>query len=170
MTQDYGYYWLHKVAGIGQPKPSSNGFGVNLLSSQTGDLGYRQVRVSQSGQVGLTSFAGCAFDYRLIPPAALLGQEYPSGQPTDLVTGVFNGDINGAKGNSAPGFSTPAFLGRPLASNGWEVVINAGSPNGVLPDMDLQQLNDIELKISTTYASRSVNSQPQPSQCVRVDF
>ncbi len=170
VTQDYGYYWLHKVAGIGQPKPSSNGFGVNLLSSQTGDLGYRQVRVSQSGQVGLTSFAGCAFDYRLIPPAALLGQEYPSGQPTDLVTGVFNGDINGAKGNSAPGFSTPAFLGRPLASNGWEVVINAGSPNGVLPDMDLQQLNDIELKISTTYASRSVNSQPQPSQCVRVDF
>ncbi len=170
VTQDYAYYWLHKVAGIGQPKANSNGLGLNLVSSQTGDLGYRQVRVSQSGQVSLTSFAGCLFDYRLIPPASLLGLEFPSGQPTDLVTGVFNGDVNGAKGNSAPGFSTPAFLGRPLASNGWEVVINAGSPNGILPDMDLQQLDDIELKISTTYASRSVNSQPQPSQCVRVDF
>jgi len=170
VTQDYGFYWLHKVAGIGQPKAGSNGFGINLLSVQSGDLGYRQVRVSQSGQVVLTSFAGCLFDYRLIPPAALLGLEFPSGQPTDVVTGVFNGDINGTKGNSSPGFSTPAFLGRPLASNGWQVVVNAGSPNGILPDMDLQQLTDIELKISTTYASRSVDSQPQPSQCVRVDF
>lgn len=170
VTQDYGFYWLHKVAGIGQPKAGNNGFGINLVSGQSGDLGYRQVRVSQSGQVGLTSFAGCLFDYRLIPPAALLGLEFPSNQPTDVVTGIFNGDINAAHGNSAPGYSTPAFLGRPLASNGWRVVINAGSPNGILPDMDLQQLNDIELKISTTYASRSVNSQPQPSQCVRVDY
>ncbi|MCB0095782.1 MAG: hypothetical protein KDE46_08690, partial [Caldilineaceae bacterium] len=89
---------------------------------------------------------------------------------TDLVTGLFSADINGAKGNSTPGFSTPAFLGRPLASNGWEVVINAGSPNGLLPDMDLQQLTDIELKISTTYATRSSNSQPSSAQCVRADF
>lgn len=170
VTQDYGFYWLHKVAGNGQPKAGNNGFGLNLVSAQSGDLGYRQVRVSQSGQVGLTSFAGCLFDYRLIPPASLLGLEFPLSQPTDLVTGIFNGDVNGAKGNSSPGFSTPAFLGRPLASNGWQIVINAGSPNGILPDMDLQQLNDIEFKISTTYASRSVNSQPQPSQCVRADF
>ena len=170
VTQDYGFYWLHKVAGIGQPKPTSNGFGINLVSTQSGNLGYRQMRVSQSGQVGLTSFAGCLFDYRLIPPAALLGLEFPFGQPTDLVTGIFNGDINGAKGNSTPGFSTPAFLGRPLASNGWQVVINAGSPNGILPDMDLQQLTDIELKISTTHASRSANTQPSSAQCVRADF
>jgi hypothetical protein len=170
VTQDYGYYWLHKVAGIGQPKAGNNGFGVNLVSEQRGDLGYRQVRVSQSGQVGLTSFAGCLFDYRLIPPAALLGLEFSSAQPTEVVTGIFNGDVNAAHGNGTPGYSTPAFLGRPLASNGWQVVINAGSPNGILPDMDLQQLTDIELKISTTYASRSVNSQPQLAQCVRVDF
>ena len=170
VTQDYGYFWLHKVAGIGQPKFSSSGFGLNLVSEQSADLGYRQVRVSQSGQVSLTSFTGCYYDYRLVPPAALLGLEYPSDQPTDVVTGIFNGDINGANGNSTAGFSTPAFLGRPLASNGWQVVINAGSPNGILPDMDLQQLDDIELKISTTYASRSVNSQPQPSQCVRIDY
>lgn len=170
VTQDYGFYWLHKVGGVGQPKPTSNGFGVNLVSAQRGDLGYRQVRVSQSGQVGLTSFAGCLFDYRLIPPAALLGLEFPLGQPTDLVTGVFNGDINGAHGNTTPGYSTPAFLGRPLASSGWQVVINAGSPNGILPDLDLQQLTDIELKISTTYASRSANTQPSASQCVRADY
>ncbi|MCX6047967.1 MAG: hypothetical protein NT075_22940 [Chloroflexi bacterium] len=170
VTQDYGFYWLHKVGGIGQPKATNNGFGINLVSAQPGSLGYRQVRVSESGQVGLTSFAGCLFDYRLIPPAALLGLEFPFGQPTDLVTGVFNGDINAAHGNSIPGYSTPAFLGRPLASNGWQVVVNAGSPNGILPDLNLQQLNDIELKISTTYASRSANIQPPASQCVRADY
>ena len=55
-------------------------------------------------------------------------------------------------------------------TNGWQVVIYAASPDGILPDLDLQQLNDIELKISTTYATRSTNSIPSPSQCVRVDF
>jgi hypothetical protein len=169
VTQGYDFFWLHKVAGNGQPKPTSKGFGLNLVTAQGGNLGYRQVRVSQSGQVGLTSFAGCLFDYRLIPPAALLGLEFPSGQPTDLVTGVFNGDINDGNGYSA-GFSTPAFLGRPLASNGWQVVINPGSPNSILPEMDLQQLTDIELKISTTYASRSANTPPTAAQCVRADF
>ncbi|MCB9148367.1 MAG: hypothetical protein H6641_06370 [Caldilineaceae bacterium] len=170
VTQDYGFVWLHKIGGIGQPKPTSNGFGINLVTDQPGSLGYRLVRVTQSGQVGLTSFAGCLFDYRLIPPAPLLGLEFPLGQPTDLVTGVFNGDINGVHNNTTPGYSTPAFLGRPLASNGWQVVINGGSPNGILPDLDLQQLTDIELKVSTTYASRSANTQPSPSQCIRADY
>ena len=170
VTQDYGFFWQHKVGGIGQPKPTSNGFGINLVTEQPGSLGYRLVRVTQSGEVGLTSFAGCLFDYRLIPPAALLGLEFPLGQPTDQVTGVFNGDINGAHRNTTPGYSTPTFLGRPLASNGWQVVINGGSPNGILPDLDLQRLTDIELKVSTTYASRSANTQPSPSQCVRADY
>ncbi|MCA9996015.1 MAG: hypothetical protein KDE56_09735 [Anaerolineales bacterium] len=170
VQQGYDYYWLHKVAGIGQPKPTSNGFGINLLTEQNGEFGYRQVRVSQSGQVGLTSYAGCLFDYRLIPPAVLLGLEYPGNQPTDVVSGAFNGDVNGQHGNTTPGYSTPAFLGRPLAANEWQVVVSAGSPNGILPDMDLQKLSDIELKISTTYGTRASNSLPQPSQCVRVDY
>jgi hypothetical protein len=50
------------------------------------------------------------------------------------------------------------------------VVINGGSPNGILPDLDLQQLTDIELKVSTTYASRSANTLPTPAQCVRADY
>ena len=170
VTQDYGFFWLHKVGGIGQPKVTSDGFGVNLVTAQPGSLGYRLVRVTQSGEVGLTSFAGCLFDYRLIPPASLLGLEFPLGQPTDQVTGVFNGDINGVHNNTTPGYSTPAFLGRPLASNGWQVVINGGSPNGILPDLDLQQLTDIELKVSTTYASRSANTLPTPAQCIRADY
>jgi len=170
VQQGYDFYWLHKVAGIGQPKPTSNGFGLNMVTEQGGELGYRQVRVSQSGQVGLTSYAGCLFDYRLIPPAALLGLEFPNNQPTDVVAGAFNGDINGQHGNTTPGYSTPAFLGRPLAANEWQVVISAGSPNGILPDLDLQKLTDIELKISTTYGTRASNTPPQPSQCVRVDF
>ncbi len=170
VQQGYDFYWLHKVAGIGQPKPSSNGFGLNLVTAQAGSLGYRQVRVSQTGQVGLTSYAGCLFDYRLIPPAALLGLDFPSNQPTDVVAGAFSGDINGKHGNTTPGYSTPAFLGRPLAANEWQVVINAGSPDGILPDLNLQQMTDIELKISTTYGTRASNVQPQPSQCVRIDF
>ena len=170
VQQGYDFYWLHKVAGIGQPKPASNGFGLNLVTAQGGELGYRQVRVSQTGQVGLTSYAGCLFDYRLIPPAALLGLEFPNNQPTDVVAGAFNGDINGKHGNATPGYSTPAFLGRPLAANEWQVVISAGSPDGILPDLDLQQLTDIALKISTTYGTRASNTLPQPSQCVRVDF
>ncbi len=170
VQQDYGYYWLHKIAGIGQPKSSSDGLGVNLVTDQAGDLGYRQVRVSQTGQVVLTSFAGCLLDYRLIPPALLLGLDFPNTQPTDVVTGIFSGDVNGKHGNAAFGYSTPAFLGRPLASDGWNVVVNAGSPDGILPDLDLQQLTDIELIISTTYGTRASNTLPQPSQCVRVDY
>jgi hypothetical protein len=170
VQQGYDFYWLHKVAGIGQPKPASNGFGLNLLTDQSGSLGYRQVRVSQTGQVGLTSYAGCLFDYRLIPPAALLGLDYPNNQPTDVVAGAFNGDINGKHGNTTTGYSTPAFLGRPLAANTWRVVISAGSPDGILPDLNLQQLTDVEFKISTTYGTRASNTLPQPSQCVRVDF
>ena len=170
VQQGYDFYWLHKLAGIGQPKPANNGFGVNLVSAQAGTLGYRQVRVSQSGQVALTSFAGCLFDYRLIPPAVLLGLDYPETQPTEVVTGIFNADINNTHANSTPGYSTPAFLGRPLASNGWQVVVYAGSPDGILPDLNLQQLTDIELKISTTYATRPTNTPPAPSACVRIDF
>ncbi|HMN26741.1 MAG TPA: hypothetical protein PKE45_01205, partial [Caldilineaceae bacterium] len=165
VQQGYDFYWLHKLSGVGQPKPANNGFGVNLVSAQAGTLGYRQVRVSQSGQVALTSFAGCLFDYRLIPPAVLLGLDYPETQPTEVVTGIFNADINNTHANS-----TPAFLGRPLASNGWQVVVYAGSPDGILPDLNLQQLTDIELKISTTYATRPTNTPPAPSACVRIDF
>jgi hypothetical protein len=170
VQQGYDFYWLHKVAGVGQPKSTNTGLGLNLRTTQQGELGYRQVRVSQEGQVTLTSFAGCLFDYRLIPPAVLMGLDFPNTQPTDVVSGAFNGDINGAHGNATPGYSTPAFLGRPLTGNGWQVIIFAASPNGVLPDMDLQKLTDIELQISTTHATRSSNVQPQPSQCVRTDY
>jgi hypothetical protein len=106
----------------------------------------------------------------LIPPAALLGLDFPNKQPTDVVVGAFNGDINGGHAATTPGYSTPAFLGRPLAAESWQVVINAGSPDGILPDLNLQQLTDIELEISTTYATRSSNSQPDPASCVRIDF
>jgi hypothetical protein len=100
----------------------------------------------------------------------LNGLDFPDNQPSDVVAGLFSADINGQHGNSTPGYSTPAFLGRPVASSGWQVVVYAGSPDGSLPDLNLQQLTDIELKISTTYATRTSNARPQPSQCVRVDF
>ena len=169
IQQDFDKFWLHKVGGIGQPKPTSNGLGLNLLTSQTGDLGYRSVSVSEEGRVSLKSFAGCSFDYWLVAPAAMLGLEFPKGQPNDVVLGTFQGDVNGRHGNATPGYSTPAFLGRPLASNGWQVEIKAGAPDNRLPDMDLLQLNDVELKISTVYASR-VPTPPTQSDCLRSDF
>src|SRR5262249_9158753 len=97
------------------------------------------------------------FTNGLFHPRALRGFEFPNNQPTDVVAGAFNGDINGKHGNTTPGYSTPAFLGRPLAANEWQAVINAGSPDGILSDLDLQQLTDIELKISTTYGTRASN-------------
>jgi len=99
-----------------------------------------------------------------------LGLDFPNTQPSDEVSGLFSADVNGKHGNTTAGYSTPAFLGRPVASNGWQVTVFAGSPNGILPDMDLQQLNDIELKISTVHASRPSNTPPPPSTCTRVDF
>ena len=50
-----------------------------------------------------------------------------------------------------------------------EVDVYAGSPDGILPDMDLEQLTDIELIFSTTYASREPG-EPEPSECTRIDW
>lgn len=170
VQQDYDYFWLHKMAGIGQPKLGSNGLGVNIDTEQTGEFSNRLVRVSQNGQVSLRSFSGCIFDYRLVPPAAMLGLDFPSNQPTDVVMGIFNADVNGMHGNSTSGYSTPAFLGRPLASTSWQVIVNPASPDGIQPDLKLDLLTDIQLKLSTTYATRPSNTQPTDSQCVRIDF
>lgn len=41
---------------------------MNLKTTQTGALDYREVSVAQSADVALKSLAGCIFDYRLIPP------------------------------------------------------------------------------------------------------
>jgi hypothetical protein len=113
--------WAAQNTQLGRDGKPQLVFSFNTSAASNGLIG--QVRVSQSGQVGLTSYAGCLLDYRLIPPAALLGLEYASSQPTDVVAGAFNGDINGQHGNTTPGYSTPVFLGRPLAANEWQVVI-----------------------------------------------
>ena len=169
VSEGYDGYWLHKVAGNGQPLAAGTGLGLNLATTQAGTLGYRNVEVRQSGDVALTSFAGCLFDYRLIPPALLLGLDYPKNQPTDEAIGSFRGDINNQQPSGTAGYSTAAFLVRPVAANEWRVTLFAGRPQVGLPDMNLQQLTDIELEISTTYASRA-RGTPAPSECVRIDY
>ncbi len=156
----YDFWWKHQMASMS----------VNLLTAQPDALQRRAARVSQAGQVELRNFAGCVFEYRLIPPALLLGLDYPSNQPTDVVSGSFDADVNGVHGPNAPGFFTPAFLSRPVASTTWKVVVYGGSPDGILPDMDLQQLTDIELRLNTTHASRDSNAPPRLTDCVRSDF
>jgi hypothetical protein len=164
IAQAYDLFWLHKVSGIGQPKLASTGFGMNLVTSQATDLGYRRVAVTQSGVVHLKARSGCIFDYQLVHPAALLGLEWPDGQPTDIATSTFRAGVN-----EEDGTRTAAFLGRPVSSTDWSIVIYAGAPEIGLPDMDLQQLEDIELSFDSTYATR-ISSVPDPEDCIRIDY
>ncbi|MCL4860138.1 MAG: hypothetical protein KJZ93_12055 [Caldilineaceae bacterium] len=164
IQQGFDRYWLHKLAGVGVPKPGNTGVGVNLVSAQAGNLGYRTVALNQGGSVHLRTLAGCIFDYRLIPPAVLLGLEWPSNQPPESTGAVFKGHVNGANGER-----TSAFLGRAVSATDWQVIVFAGSPQAGLPDLDLQQLTDIELHFSTTYASRNPGA-PNPANCARIDF
>ncbi len=164
ILQGYDQFWLHKIGGLGQPKPSNTGMGINLKTAQTGTLGYRRVVVTEAGLTHLRTRAGCIFEYRLISPAALAGQEWPSNQPAESATALFRASVNGANG-----VNTPGFLGRPVSSSAWQVEVRAGAPEvGLLP-LDLQQLTDVELNFSTTFASRAAGN-PDPRDCVRADF
>ncbi|MCP4167912.1 MAG: hypothetical protein GY759_18745 [Chloroflexi bacterium] len=105
------------------------------------------------------------FNYRLVPDAVMLGLDWPDNQPTDTVTGNVRAGVNGTNGNP-----TRRFLGRPIAAVNWQVVIFVDKPEDVLDDLDVQQLNDIELGMSTTFATRESNQQPHAADCVRADF
>lgn len=164
IQQGFDRFWLFQLSGIGQPKAGNTGMGMNLVTEQSGDLGHRRVVVTQAGVAHLRSRAGCIFDYRLIHPAALVGQEWPSNQPPEQATTDFKSNVNGAEGER-----TGAFLSRPVSASSWEVQVFAGAPEIGLDDLDLQQLEDIELSFSTTRGSRTPG-QPQPEDCVRGDF
>lgn len=167
--QGYERYWLHKLAGVGLPKASNTGVSVNLRSDQAGNLSYRQVALTQGGMLHLRAFSGCVFDYRLLAPAVMLGLEWPKNQPPESATAVFNANINQAHAVTEAGFATSAFLGRPVSATDWQVLVYAGAPAAGLPDLDLQQLTDVELNFSTTYASRQPAS-PQAAECTRIDY
>ncbi len=168
IPQGYDGYWLIKLSGVGAPKPTSNGLSVNVLTDQAG-LSYRATRVTHGGQLQLRSFAGCIFDYRLIAPSMLLGQEWPSNQLPDMATESFYANVNQAHAYIDPGFRAEAFLGRGASATDWEVLIFAASPAYGLSDMDLQKLTDVELKLSITHASRTPGD-PQLSECTRIDW
>jgi hypothetical protein len=164
IQQGYDLYWLHKLAGVGEPRPANTGISINLVTEQGEALTYRTVVLTQSGSVHMRTFAGCIFDYRLIAPAVLLGLEWPQNQPAEEVSAVFRAGVNGANGERTSG-----FRGRSVSATAWQVQVFAGRPQIDLPDMDLQQLTDVELTFSTTYATRSP-SNPDPRDCVRIDF
>jgi hypothetical protein len=156
--QGYADYWLHKMAGIGQPLAGNTGTGVNLATSQAG-LSSREARISQLGQVELTTHDGCLFTYRLLPLRVMQGTNWED-KPTEIVRGIAQAGVNGVGGDP-----TRAFLDRPVAAN-WLVVIYTGPT----PKLDVNQLNDIQLLFSTTYASRDDSDPPLPQECVRADF
>jgi hypothetical protein len=168
IQEGYDRHWLIKLAGIAEPKASNNGVSINLVSDQAG-MSYRTVALTQAGLVHLRSFSGCTFDYRLLAPAALLGLEWASNQDPEAATAVWNANVNETHTYSENGFRTPTFLGRAASSTGWQVLLYSGAPVSGLPNMDLQQLTDIELIFSTTYASRTPGT-PQPSECTRIDW
>jgi len=164
IQQGFDRFWLFKLAGIGQPKAANTGMSMNLITNQPDNLSYRRVAVTQAGVTHLRNRAGCIFDYRLIHPAALVGQEWPNNQPPEQATTDFKSSINGTAGEQ-----TAAFLSRPVSASSWEVQVFAGAPEIGLADLDLSQLTDIELNFSTTRASRTPGA-PQPEDCVRTDF
>ena len=134
-----------------------------MISSQPASLRYRRVAITEGGLTHLRARSGCVLDYRLIHPAALLGLEWPSNQPAESTTADFKASVN-----SAGGERTPAFMGRPVSATEWQVQVFAGAPELGLAELDLQQLTDVELSVSTTRASRTPG-EPRPSDCVRVD-
>jgi hypothetical protein len=160
--QLYSDFWLHKVAGVGEEKPLRNGFGVNIVTSQSGNLQFRGVEVTQSGVVHLKALSGCIFEYRLVHPAALLGMDWPDSQDPEEATAAFLASINGQNGTR-----TTRFLGRAVSATNWQVKIFSRMPGQ--DDLDLGQLEDIELLIDTTYASRSPGP-PNPGECIRIDY
>jgi hypothetical protein len=168
ILQNYDSYWLHKLAGIGEPLPGNNGVSVNLVTDQAG-LSFREASLTQGGTVHLRSSAGCTFDYKLIAPAFLLGLEWASNQDPEVATASFKANVNGTHAYTEPAFSAPEFRGRAVSSTGWEVVVYAGAPEIGMADMDLQELADIELIFSTTYASRTPGT-PDLSECTRIDW
>jgi hypothetical protein len=168
ILQNYDGYWLHKLAGIGEPWPGNNGVVLNLVTEQTG-LSFRETSLAQGGTVHLRSQAGCIYDYKLIAPAFLLGLEWASNQDPEVATASFKANVNGTHDWTENGFRAPEFLGRGVSSTNWEVLVFSGAPEVGLPNMDLQQLTDIELVFSTTYASRTPG-EPELSECTRIDW
>jgi hypothetical protein len=168
ILQGYDGYWLHKLSGIAEPKLTNNGVSLNLISEEA-DMYYRTTRLTQGGLVHLQSHSGCTFDYRLMAPAVLLGLEWASNQDPEAATATFKANVNETYPYTTNGFRTSAFLGRSVSSTDWEITIFAGAPSVGMADMDLQQLNDIELNFSTTYASRQPGD-PEPSECTRIDW
>ena len=168
IQEGYERYWLLKLSGIGEPKLSSNGMSLNLVTDQNG-LSYRAVSLTQGGVVHLRSFAGCTFDYRLMSPAVLLGLEWASNQNPEVATAVWNGNVNNTHLYTENGFRTPTFLGRAVSSTGWQALVYSGAPEAGMLNMDLQKLTDVEIIFSTTYASREPGT-PQLSECTRIDW
>jgi hypothetical protein len=168
IPQGYDGYWLTKLSGVAVPNLANNGFSVNMVTTEDA-MSYRIARVTQSGLVHLRSQSGCYFDYRLIAPSAMLGWEWASNQSPESAVATLNANINEAHAYTENGFRTSDFYGRSVSATNWEVVIFSGAPELGLSDMDLQQLTDIELNFSMTYASRTPG-EPQLSECTRIDW
>ena len=168
IQEGYDRYWLLKLSGIGQPKTSSNGVSLNLVTDQSG-LSYRTTALTQGGLVHLRSIHGCTFDYRLLAPAYLLGLEWAESQNPEDATAVWKANVNDGHAYTESGYRTPTFFSRAVSTTDWEALVYSGAPAAGMSDMNLQLLTDLELIFSTTYASRQPG-EPNPSACTRIDW
>lgn len=165
----YSGLWLQQMAAVGQPVSTNTGVAADIDSDQTG-LKRRTIRISQSGLVQIRANSGCILDYRLVAPAYLLGLEWSQGQNPEKAFAQFQANVNGETPPGTNGFQNSELVGRGIASTEWVVKLFTGGGGG-LPEMDLQQLNDLVLKFSATYVSRDVPNQlPTLSECVKIDF
>jgi hypothetical protein len=163
LQQGVTRYYQHQIAPY-NPQALQMGMGVDVTTDQSG-VDKRTVAVTQSGMIHMRTQAGCIFNYRLVAPAEMLGLDWPKNQNPEAATVPFQANVNGAHQPTESGFRVDTFKGRSVSSTAWEILLFAGGT----PDMDLQQLTDLVLRLDTTYASRSPGL-PKASDCARIDF
>ncbi|MCB0112408.1 MAG: hypothetical protein KDE53_41070, partial [Caldilineaceae bacterium] len=167
LNQSYDEIWLHRIAGVGVPKPDSTGLWIQLQTEQAAALRYRVVKLEQAGATHLRSSNGCIHEYPLIHPQALLGLGWQDDKNPFSTVAIFNAHAGTGNGEFAQ--RTEAFYGRPVLAGEWNVEIRSGSPDGILADMDLQMLTDIEFHFSTTRATSPASLNPNPDICAQMD-
>jgi len=163
LGQGYTRYYQHQIAP-NNPETKQMGLGVDVTTTQSG-IDQRRVAVAQSGMIHVRTQAGCIFNYRLVAPATMLGLDWPSNQNPEKATVPLDASVNGAHPPTESGFRADSFKGRSVSSTAWEILLYAGGT----PEMDLQQLTDLVLRLDTTYTGREPGL-PKASDCARIDF
>ncbi|NCC36444.1 MAG: hypothetical protein EOM24_31200 [Chloroflexia bacterium] len=174
----YENYWLLKLSMLGKPVSSNTGVTVNLVAPDQDHLHYRKVILVHGDTLHMKGQDGCIYNYSLRAPAFMLRlPSWNPAEPSDKVSGEVNALINTPiveteEPYRQQHFHTNAFYRRALSATYWEITVYLVSPSAGLPDMELSSLDDIELKLSVSYAAtgKPTSDITTPSMCARGDW